>query len=298
MNRGGNLGGLAAGNFDDDSDIELALISKHELYLLDHDLSVKWTFDLSEASAVNVLAFDFNLDGVLEIVVRDSRSLFIIDARTGTALYTFPMASTTITETLAIADVDGDQQAEIVVDGNNRLYTFGVDDIKTWANSRKVFNQALFFNVNINDDLSVPPQQQQHHMIGDKKTFNTFMNPVAIPRLYPDGIIEILGVKCAQDSLIIALEICNKRTTLLPAQTPIKIYCGDPFNLNVNSWDAGQIGADLKLNECVTKTITIESGCANTFFAVLNVDDRQPPFSVWDFPMTNIIECNYENNPF
>src|SRR5690606_6956829 len=33
-----------------------------------------------------------------------------------------------------------------------------------WVQARKVWNQHGYFNVNINDDLTVPKEQQKHHL--------------------------------------------------------------------------------------------------------------------------------------
>lgn len=139
-----------------------------------------WRLAHSDGSgATGITLFDFNQDGISELVYRDETHLRIIngsmkDHLTGAPvadvydLATFLCSSGTGAEYPTIADVDGDGQAEIIiVGGKNRstdpgylghLWIFKSEypDESPWAPARKTWNQFAFNPVFINDDLTVP----------------------------------------------------------------------------------------------------------------------------------------------
>ena len=146
-----------------------------------------WSYQHYDYSGqTGMTLFDFNLDGISEIVYRDEWNLRIINGSgkhhiTGLPvapynLASFPNHSGTSQEFPTIADVDGDGQAEILVVGaamNNNLvnasyfeysgslWVFKSDDPTNnpWAPARKVWNQHMYNVVNINEDLTVPKVQ-------------------------------------------------------------------------------------------------------------------------------------------
>ena len=177
------------GNIDDDPYPEIVFItngSVFNMYALEYDtlaslgsrISAKWTLTHTDGSGCTGMSlFDFNLDGVNEIVYRDEQTLRIINGNTNTTptpLRTFVnVRSGTLRELPIIADVDGDGQAEIVIQGwdndsavnpaggstqNGYLRVFKSNGSK-WAPARKVWNQYAYNAVNINEDLTVPLYQ-------------------------------------------------------------------------------------------------------------------------------------------
>lgn len=59
--------------------------------------------------------FDFDLDGVFEVVYRDQSNLFILAGPDGTEKFKQACTSSTRRENPVIADVNADGQTEIVV---------------------------------------------------------------------------------------------------------------------------------------------------------------------------------------
>ena len=146
-----------------------------------------WSYQHYDYSGrTGMTLFDFNLDGISEIVYRDEWNVRIINGSgkhhiTGEAtgpynLASFPNHSGTSMEYPVVADVDGDGQAEILIVGaetNNdlesdeyfeysgALWMFKSEDPTNnpWAPARKVWNQYLYNVVNINEDLTVPATQ-------------------------------------------------------------------------------------------------------------------------------------------
>ncbi|MCD7974115.1 MAG: hypothetical protein LUG18_15870 [Candidatus Azobacteroides sp.] len=139
-----------------------------------------WRLDHTDNSGnTGITLFDFNQDGISELVYRDERHLRIINGSlkshiTGqdTIVYNlaqFNCISGTRTEYPVIADVDGDGQAEIMIVGAHGdiagtnghrgcLWVFKSEfpDESPWAPARKVWNQYAFNPVHINEDLTVP----------------------------------------------------------------------------------------------------------------------------------------------
>jgi hypothetical protein len=143
-------------------------------------LGKKWGLSHNDASGFTGLTlFDFNQDGMSELVYRDNYNLRIINGSlkshiTGrdTAVYDLspPIAcqSGTAAEYPVVADIDADGHAEIITIGTKTnkaqppwiesgpIRVFKGADNTPWANARKVWNQGGFNPAYINDDLTVP----------------------------------------------------------------------------------------------------------------------------------------------
>ncbi|MCD7972480.1 MAG: FG-GAP-like repeat-containing protein [Candidatus Azobacteroides sp.] len=138
-----------------------------------------WRLQHQDGSGrTGITLFDFNQDGISELVYRDEKQLRIINGSlkshiTGQDTTVYNLAvydniSQTGTEYPVIADIDNDGQAEILIvggiegDSNFRvkgyLWVFKSEfpDESPWAPARKVWNQYAFNPVNINEDLTVP----------------------------------------------------------------------------------------------------------------------------------------------
>ncbi len=141
-----------------------------------------WSYQHYDYSGgTGMTLFDFNLDGISEIVYRDEWNIRIIngsgkDHITGLPrgpynLASFPNHSGTSVEYPTVADVDGDGQAEILMVGavdNNPgvggwdregpLWVFkSIDPVNSpWAPARTVWNQYAFNPVYVNQDLTIP----------------------------------------------------------------------------------------------------------------------------------------------
>ena len=136
-------------------------------------LDVFWTTPHSDNSACTGLTlFDFNQDGIAELVYRDRFNLRIINGslihhQTGQALTqpydmaVSPCGSATGIEYPLVVDVDLDGEAEIVVGGAaietdfGHLYIFNSSG-EPWAPARKVWNQYMYNVTNVNEDLTIP----------------------------------------------------------------------------------------------------------------------------------------------
>ncbi|MBU1878120.1 MAG: VCBS repeat-containing protein, partial [Chloroflexi bacterium] len=105
--------------------------------------------------------FDFNGDGIQEIVYNDETNLRVMDGNTNppTNLATFANTSPTWFEHPVIADVDDDGEAEIVAVGSGQVHVFE-SALDPWQPARTMWNQRGYYVVNVNDDLTIPAGQQ------------------------------------------------------------------------------------------------------------------------------------------
>ncbi len=136
-----------------------------------------------ESEATTMTAFDFNLDGNVEVVYRDQSNMRIINGITGINQTLFDCMAPTASEYPVVVDLDRDGQAEIITSHNtyeidhsfnSQLIVFNAPANTTWAPARYVWNQHAYNTVNVNNDLTIP---------------TTNFNP-ATPFNSPDNIVR------------------------------------------------------------------------------------------------------------
>jgi hypothetical protein len=289
-----------------DGNLEISFVGYPWLYALKNNFTTLWTRPTNDYSSVTASSvFDFCGDGSADVVYRGQTHLQILEGANGNVKWQDNCLSATHIENPLILDVDNDGQTEVVIScGTN-----GTQDVGTifayeavgapGISSRKVWNQHGYFNVNINDDLSVPVHQQNHHKVGNGLQLNTFMNQYFNPTFpSPDAGLTLGGVACLMDSLEVKVNICNTGDNKLPANTPISVYKKNP-QANGSTWiKSVQLGADLLSDSCRVFTLKMPRIANDSVFLVLNDDHSKPtPFKLGiDFPVTTIGECKFENN--
>jgi uncharacterized repeat protein (TIGR02543 family) len=135
------------------------------------NFSLKWDMTHTDTSGGTILTlFDFNLDGVVELVYRDERLLHIFNGSGASPVdATTPITcgSATIVEMPVIADVNGDGSADIIVSGNNPAATNVAGELfvfegaaSKWASCPAVWNQQMYSPLLVNRDLTIPATVQ------------------------------------------------------------------------------------------------------------------------------------------
>ena len=122
---------------------------------------VVWSIITSDRSGLTgATSFDFNGDGINEVVYRDETNLRIISGPSGVNLATFPCGSVTGSEYPIVVDVDNDNESEIACSCGDATYsrfgamkTFHARDFP-WVPTRNIWNQYPYFIVNINNDMT------------------------------------------------------------------------------------------------------------------------------------------------
>ncbi|MEN8248508.1 MAG: hypothetical protein ABFS32_06215, partial [Bacteroidota bacterium] len=216
-------GRVNLGELDGDGILEANFIAGNQLYALEESpagsglLVDMWggarTLNDFRSGVVSTTVYDFDNDGMAELVYRDTQVLSVIDGATGATTYwSTSCQSHTMTEGPIIADMNGDGSTDISVPCFTGPGLFKIDgplssqalgeirvfysDEDAWLPTRKVYNQPGYFVVNINDDLTLPFPQLDQTMIfgtdacdnglpGPQQPFNTFLNQV--PYLGPGG---------------------------------------------------------------------------------------------------------------
>ena len=329
----GQRGPLFIGDVDGNGVPDIGYCRPNAVDMLSYDgtttLALEWTLSTSDGSGETSLTmFDFDQNGVQEIIYRDETDLRIINGSNGSAtnITTFPAESSTGNEGPVVADVDGDNEAEIIVTsegttGNgDRISMIEVfeSDQNAWASARKVWNQFAYFNVNINDDLTIPTAQADH---GDQyftssnncpstfrsrplNSFNvqsTVYSDDGCPVSYlPDAeiVIDQAIYVNAVNTLTLTYDILNRADgRVLPANTDVSFYVGNPYSdPTATRKTTVQTPSAIEPFSGVFGEVVVLTGIneGDYVYGVVNDDGSENP--VFELPVTSVGECNYENN--
>jgi uncharacterized protein (DUF2141 family) len=343
-------------DLDGDGKPNLAFVSGKYLYALKDDpanatslvtLWPKITVNEETSGNTGCTLFDFNGDGKSEIVYRDEKFIYIIDGTTGGKLTQQACVSRTNREYPIVADVDADGQSELCVtcrtidfvantvpdpDPNKADNTNFCDITKAefsqvrvfrtggepWVPSRRVWNQHGYFNVNINDDLTIPTIQQKHHLVfsdnvctvGKNRPLNGFLNQspylnslgcpkYASPDLaFVPNSLKINSPTCPNQNFTISFDLKNQGDVGLSGDLPVTFYSGDPtvagaVKLNTVTLKLSDLKVSTVFN--VTNATVVGTGGSFELYVVLNDGGTTVPTPI-KLPNTNFIECDYNNN--
>ena len=329
-------------NFDDDSQLEIGVAGKDIYVVLDPTgspsggtLQEKWTktelVDNSERTSSTV--FDFDGDGVSEVVYSEEEKMMVYNGITGGLKTTITSPSGTRYDNPVIADVNGDGQTEIIVTAQDKPGSInsGTDYIRCfkstdlpWRPSRPVWNQHNYFIVNVNDDLTIPKVQQSSMTIPSafdgkpyKVILNTFLNQASIYDVAGDHIFpapdisaEINGgaINICQNGTDVSYSflITNGGSADLPAGTNIAVFSDNPYQ-------AGNNAPNL-IQELSTPSVIPENGTLlmsgtisevpkdmDSIYILLN-HNHTAATNAGSYPLaantvvTGTAECSYANN--
>jgi len=290
-------------DFDGDGLAEIGVCSQFEYRVLEADgasLAILWSMasdDWSGSTGSSV--FDFNSDGISEVVYRAENEVVILGGATGATLTSIPCQSGTRVEYPVVVDVDADGETEILCSCANTLKAMGSSDLP-WVDTRSVWNQHNYFNVNIEDDLTIPAQQQPHHIVSDSVVMNNFLTMYANPLFpVPDATVTVDTVSCGSGTLEVVLEVCNIGDNVLSNELPVTFYQGNPTTMNATVLAAFVgIPSIVAVDSCITLEYSIPAVYGAPVFVVVNDDaSLAGPYDLaTDFPITPIGECDYTNN--
>jgi cysteine-rich repeat protein len=267
----------AVGDFDGDGELEIAVrtsldgFTPRVLRILDHDLSVQWDVLLTENSEwTSVTSFDFDCDGVPELVDRGDHTLAVVSGLDGSVLAQVGCSSGTNTERPIIVDVDADGDADIVA-GCAEAGGFVAWEVPGSPPARRVNNQFSYFNVHINDDLTIPCLQQNHA--------DDHLHPLLNGFLYQAPYFDQQGRACNQicwcgnGSLDVGEECddANADPADQCAADCTLTYCGDGVLQSPNGRGAGGPAND-GMEECDDGNSIPNDGCTDCVSVILAVD--------------------------
>lgn len=330
-------GRINIADLDGDGQMNASYVSGKFLYALDEDLNLFWRKVINEETSghTGCTLFDFNGDGKSEIVYRDELYLYIINGTDGTVYNQQACVSRTNREYPIVADVDADGSTEMCVpcgfDDDEALDEF--DDLtysqyshvrvfksaaEPWVPARRLWNQHGYFNVNVNDDLTIPRRQQKHHLVwstgscttGPNRPLNGFLNQspylnsqgcptYASPDLaHVQNSLVVNPPTCPGTTFTVSFKITNLGDVQLDGVVPITFYNGNPnlagatklntINITLTNFAPGQI---FDINNATVNG----PGSPFTLYIALNDAGTTVPTPI-KLPNTNFVECDYGNN--
>jgi hypothetical protein len=193
---GGTGGPPTVADYDGDGAPEVGVAGASRYAVFETDGTLKWAAVIQDGSSnrTGSSVFDFEGDGAAEVVYHDELRLFILRGTDGSVIWETPSSSCTWYEYPLVADVDGDDRAEIVTVANNNcgygpqrgVYVYG-DASDQWVPTRRIWNQHTYHITNVAADGTIPPIEQNNW---DVPNFNNF-------RLNEYGVFE--GPRCDLD---------------------------------------------------------------------------------------------------
>jgi len=138
-------------DLDNDARPEIGVAGRSRYQVFEHTGELKWSVPVSDISSeiTGSSAFDFEADGLSEVVYADERRLRVFDGVDGTVVFETEVGSATRLEYPIVADVDVDGKAEIVVVANEvsgvaepkaGIYVYGTPS-ERWVPTRSIWNQ-------------------------------------------------------------------------------------------------------------------------------------------------------------
>ena len=238
--------------------------------------SMIWGMHPDEDSFSNSFtAFDFNQDGILELIICDQSTLKIVngsgkshithnDTAAMYVLSTFPYSETTIMQYPVIADVDADGAAEIVSVGSSKLNVFKSSG-QPWAPARPVWNQYMYNVTNVNKNLTIPtsifnnataftdPQGMT------RRPFNNFLQQATTLDQYGRPFSQMLNVHATTDTntmnengtTTLTYKFCNTGGQTLSAPFHITYYADNYLGPIIRT---ETVNNSLTVDNCLTIT--------------------------------------------
>ncbi|MCE9672904.1 HYR domain-containing protein [Myxococcus stipitatus] len=238
---GGGTGGAPnIADFDADGQPEIGVAGASRYAVFETHGAVKWSSPTQDNSS-NVTGsstFDFEGDGKAEVIYGDELRLRIYDGATGAVRFDVQHASGTTYENPLVVDVDGDDNAEIVVAANNYAFS-GPNGIRVfrdrkdgWVNTRRIWNQHAYSVTHINDDGTVPASYVANWLTPGLNTFraNTQGTGNTSPYAAADLVVSEVSSACDRTTgtLHLNARVVNQGDAATSAGMHVAFYLGNP----------------------------------------------------------------------
>ena len=204
---GGSGGPPTVADFDGDGEAEIGVAGAVRYTVFETNGSLKWAAVTQDNSSnrTGSSVFDFEGDGSAEVVYSDEISLKIYRGSDGAVLFETPLSSCTWHEYPIVADVDGDDQAELIAVANNNcgygsqrgIYVYGDID-EEWVSTRPVWNQHTYHITNVLIDGTIPQDEDINWLVPQLNNFrlNEFgQNEGVTCDVDGDGDVDILDIQ-------------------------------------------------------------------------------------------------------
>ncbi|MBK7930881.1 MAG: VCBS repeat-containing protein [Bryobacterales bacterium] len=237
----GGGGPPTIGNFDSDPEPEIGIAALTEYRVYEANGTLKWTNSIIDSSSgvTSSTIFDFDNDGIVEVVFADQEYLYIWRGTDGFELFRASRPSATGVEMPVVADVDGNGHADIVVPyrapgvAGSGIAVYYNSSL-TWAKTRKVWNQPSYSITHINDNLTIPTTFTPNWLSPGLNNFllNTFLPGTGSPTAIGDFTISYLRRNDAEfpAKSILAARVGNGGAAdLVAASVQFRLGSGGPL---------------------------------------------------------------------
>lgn len=286
-----NLGAPSVDDIDADGVPDIVFAAQNYLIAMDWGGTEKWRARIADQSgAAGPVFFDFELDGYPEVLYADETTVRFFSGLDGSVKFSSSdHGSYTILETPIVADVDNDDQVEIVLGhctwGTASLTVYG-DANESWPPGRKTWNQHAYTITNIGDLGDVPTSTAPNW-----PEYNSFRSGDVgqPPGEWHDVSAEIFDVcetECGDDKVYVGAWVLNAGNLEVPAGIPVSLR-------------AGGGGAVLDTQYTTVAIPSGEVGEALIFELSASALGSERPVAVADYDSTGagvLFECNEDNN--
>jgi hypothetical protein len=301
-------------------------------------LKMSWAMEHGdESSCTGITMFDFDNDNIKELCYRDENSVRVISPAFKTYIINQEIVSPTSAirfkqenirsytgfEAPVIADVDMDGSADIVTlvypteEGSGRskghVYVFEhASGYDKWAPCPPVWNQTLYFPLQINADLSVParplPKLTSYLDLNGRTIYpyngQWVQHPIVkegqayVPMVRnPDIFVHNMTIRVESNlKSVVTLTVSNQGSASVNAQTPIAFYNGGTAGLSITTGATFigkfSVGTDIFPGEKITVSYELVGDFNNKLIWTRLLDDGIT------FPATGYDECKLSNNIF
>jgi hypothetical protein len=183
--------------------------------------------------------FDFDGDGVAEVIYADEQFLRIYGGLDGDVLFQTCNTTGTLHEYPVIADVDNDGHADLLVISNSYSSIVCPDgDIKTrglrifgdeegrWVRTRRVWNQHAYHVTNVEEDGTIPTVQTPNWDVPRLNNFRQNVQPLG--EFSAPDLVGTVAVHCVPGDYGLVAQVRNLGQAAAPHGVPVGFYAGDP----------------------------------------------------------------------
>jgi hypothetical protein len=288
-------GAPCVADFDGDGAAEVAWASSSLLNMFEMDGTRLWNASVSDMSGlVSCSGYDVNGDGTYEVLFSDEHTFYIFDGSTGAVLYSMGgHASGTLWEYPAVADIDNDGSAEVVIASNNYGYSgwagvtvFGHAG-DGWMKSGTTWHTHDFAVTNVNPDGTVPaspePWWQVHNVYRARPAVDSAALDLTV------DIADVCYAGCNPDSPVeVTVQIANAGGTGWTDNVLVSLYANNGGTLTLISTQEvmGPVGSGVA-PEGISFALT--NAQVGTDGLVVRVDDDGSSSGL-------VTECDESNN--
>lgn len=279
-------------------------------------LKQDWSYSTTDSSgSIGLTLFDFNNDGVKEIIYRDMTALNIVDGSIIPPKHIAKLDcfSGTWYEYPTVGDIDNSGHSKICVPCAYRTWPIGhltvfgpPDSLPGWAPARGIWNQYNYHVLNINDDLTVPRVQKNNatYKNGKYNNFNVQESLIDSDGMYLKRIASLTGkIKSLYYNPVtnlytVTFDLYNRADASARADSnlPVSFYNGDPATtgLLISTYHTlKKIEPGDSLLNLVYKFYA--NNLIDLFMVINTTRNKTGAFDPIDF---TISECDYTDNTF